>query len=196
MKTFASLFAAFAVLPGILSPALALPNDPLLIVPGKSIGKMALGPNGTEVLKRFGKPAIQDGGMSQTTQVWLGQENRKAALSIHTILNGAIDAKPQEGVTIDEVRTSSSSFHTASGIAVGSTLRQIQHSFPQARRDQESESVVLYVDSRHGIAFEFSNDKPSTRCISITIMTPGDKNIYSGEEVSSLIKEYAPKQKR
>ena len=85
MKPFASLFAALAVLPGILSPALALPNDPLLIVPGKSMGKMALGPNGTEVLKDFGKPAIEDAGMSQTRQVWMGKENRNTTLSIHTV---------------------------------------------------------------------------------------------------------------
>ena len=192
MNKFASFLAAFAVLPGILSPALAMPDDPLLIVPGKSIGKMALGPNGTEVLKRFGKPAIQDGGMSQTTQVWLGQENRKATLSIHTVLNGAIDARPREGITIDEARVSSDSFHTASGIAVGSTLMQIQHSFPQARRDQQNASVVQYVDSRHGIAFAFSNDRPSARCIGITIMIPGEKHIHSGEEVSSLIKKSPP----
>ena len=190
MKTFASLFAAFAVLPGILSPALAMPNDPLLIVPGKSIGKMALGPNGTEVLKDFGKPAIRDAGISQATQVWLGKGNRNTTLSIHTVANGALDAKPQEGVTIDEVRTSSGSFHTASGIAVGSTLRQIQRNFPQARRDQKMRSAVLYVDSRRGIAFEFANDKPNARCIGITILTPGEKRILCGEDVSYLIKEY------
>ena len=133
-------------------------------MPGKSIGD-ALGPNGTEVLKDFGKPAIEDAGMSQTTQVWMGKENWNTKLSIHTVLNGAIDANPQEGVTIDEARTSSSSFHTASGIAVGSTLRQIQHSFPQARRYQEMKPTVLYVDFRRGIAFEFANNKPSARCM-------------------------------
>ncbi len=199
MKTFASLFAAFAVLPGILSPALAMPNDPLLIVPGKSIGKMALGPNGTEALKDFGKPAIQDAGMSQATQVWLGKGNRNTTLSIHSVLNGAIDAKPQEGVTIDEARTSSSSFHTDSGIAVGSTLRQIQHNFPQARRDQKMRSAVLYIDSRRGIAFEFANAKPNARCTGITILTPGTpegKCILCGVGISSLIKENPPTQER
>lgn len=199
MKTFALLFAAFAVLPSILSPALAMANDPLLIVPGKSIGRMALGPNGTEVLKDFGKPAIQDAGMSQTRQVWLGKENRNTTLSIHTIANGALDAKPQEGVTIDEARTSSRNFHTASGIAVGSTLKQIQHSFPQARRYQETKPIVLYVDFRRGIAFEFANNKSSARCIGITILTPGTsegKCILCGEEISSLMKEYPPTQER
>ena len=199
MKTFVSLLAAFAVLPGILSPALAIPGDPQLIVPGKRIGKMALGLNGTEVLKDFGKPAIQDAGMSQSTQVWVGNGNRNTTLSIHTVANGALDVRPQEGVTIDEVRISSSSFHTASGIAIGSTLRQIQNSFPQARRYQEMKPIVLYIDFRRGIAFEFANNKPGARCTGITILTPEmpkGKCILCGEGIASLIKGNTPTQKR
>ena len=196
MNKFASLFAAFAVLPGLLSPALAMPGNATLIVPGKSIGKMALGPDGAEVLEGFGEPDIRDVGMSQTRQVWLGKGNRDTTLCIHTVANGALDAKPQEGMTIDAVRTSSGSFHTVSGIAVGSTLMQIQHSFPHARRVQARGSSVVYEDSQRGIAFEFAHDRATARCIGITVLTPGEKDIISGEAISSLVSEHHPKRER
>jgi hypothetical protein len=167
-----------------------LTGDSLFIVPGKSIGKMALGPNGTEVLKRFGSPDIRDAGMMQTRQVWLSKGNRNATLYIHTTANGAIDEQPENGVSIDVVRTSSSSFHTTTDIAVGSTRTQVLRSFPRARWDQELKNAVVYSDPRKGIAFEFPNDSATARCIGISIFIPGDSKIILSDDVSRLIKDY------
>ena len=151
MKKFASLFAALTVLSGLISPSLAKSGDPMIIAPGKRIGKMALGPNGAETLKRFGQPDIRDAGMMQTRQVWLTKGNRNATLYIHTTANGAIDEKPDNGVSIDIVRTSSGIFHTTSGIGVGSTRTQIMHTFPRARRDKDINGTIIYLDPRQGI---------------------------------------------
>ena len=192
MKKFASIFAALAVLTGRVMPSPAQSVNPLLITPGKSIGKLALGPNGLQTLKRLGEPAIRDAGMSQTRQVWVSKGNRNTTLYIHTIANGAIQAKPEKGVSIDVAHTSSGNFHTASGIAVGSALTQVQRAFPRARRDQEFKEAIIYSDPGKGIAFEFASDRGSARCIGITIFIPGDRKIIRSEEVSNLIKNNQP----
>lgn len=194
MKKLKPLFAAFAALGGLLTaPALASkPGDAWLITPGKGIGKMALGPNGTEVLKTFPEPDIPDFTLGQTTQIWFGRKNRNTTLSIHTVSNGAIDAKPGSGDTIKTVRTSSGRFHTASGISVGSTLARIQDVFPQMRRDQERKDSVIYADARRGIAFEFASDKATARCVAISVFTPGDSYILDAEYVSMLIRDHLP----
>ena len=153
---------------------------------------MALGPNGAQTLKRFGEPAIRDAGMSQTRQVWVSKENRNATLYIHTTANGAREEKPQEGVSIDVVHTTSGSFRTAAGIAVGSTRTQIQRSFPQARRDGSFKEAVIYTDTRKGIAFEFANDRGSAPCIGITLFISGDAKIVRNEDVLRLIKDNQP----
>ncbi len=188
MNKFVSMCAALGILLGTLSPSLANSGDSMLIVPGKSLGKMALGPSGMEVLKRFGKPDIQDAGMMQTRQVWRGKGNGNATLFIHTTANGAIDAKPETGITIDEARTSSGSFHTASGIAVGSMLTQVRQVFPQARREREPSHTVLYSDPHTGIAFEFAGDKAAARCVGITVFTPRKGSAVSSKNVSWLNK--------
>ena len=181
MKKFASIFAALAVLSGLISPSLAKSGDPMIIAPGKRIGKMALGPNGAETLKRFGQPDIRDAGMMQTRQVWLTKGNRNATLYIHTTANGAIDEKPDNGVSIDIVRTSSGIFHTTAGIRVGSTRTQVLRSFPRARRAHEIKEAVIYSEPRKGIAFEFANDSATARCIGITVFIPGDSQIIRGQ---------------
>lgn len=189
MKRFASMFAVLAALLGMISPALAKPAHSALIVPGRSIGKMSLGPNGTAVLKRFRKPDIADSGMSQTRQVWLVKGNRKATLFIHTSANGALDVKPENGVTIDTIRTSSPSFRTVSGVAVGSTLAQVRRHFPRVRRNRASNHAVIYSDPRRGIAFEFASNMATAHCIGITVFRPGHNHIVTREDVSRLIND-------
>ncbi len=196
MKNFASIFASIMVLSGLVSPSLAKTSDPITITPGKRIGKMALGTNGAKTLKRFGQPDILDAGMSQTRQVWLTKGDHNATLYIHTIANGAIDEKPDNGVSIDIVRTSSSSFHTTAGIAVGSTRAQVLRSFPQARLARETKETVIYCEPRKGIAFEFANDSATARCIGITIFIPGDSQIIQSQDVSRLIKDNQPQRLR
>ena len=64
----ASVFALFAATP---FRAAAEPTKYQLIVPGKSIGKTPLGPNGAAYLKNLPKPNASDDGMSQNRLVWI-----------------------------------------------------------------------------------------------------------------------------
>src|ERR1700744_1248125 len=93
------------MLPGVTS-VLAGPGA-ASIIPGTSIFGIALGPNGVQELKKLGKPYRIDSGMSQRREVWKMPRpgDRFDTLFIHTVNNGAIDAQPADGVTIDLIRT-------------------------------------------------------------------------------------------
>lgn len=190
---FISILVIFAVYHGMKSPCFASQKFSSLIVAGKRIGRMVLGPNGYAILKHFSKPNINDAGMSQTRQVWMGKGDSHATLFIHTTANGAIDAKPENGITIDLIRTSSRSFHTASGISVHSTLAQVKHVFPQVHRSHLKSSSVIYVDRQHGIAFEFTRDVDSARCIAIAVFPPRHPYIVTSADVNRLIRDNVSK---
>ncbi len=185
---YATMFATIAVFMSLVFPAVAAPTDPLLIVPGHRIGKLVLGSNGAAVLKRFGKPDIVDAGMSQTRQVWLTKGSAQPTLFLHTVSNSVINAKPVQGVTIDEIRATSQAFHTSSGISTGTMLAQIRRSFPNARLDKGDATAVIYSDPRKGIAFEFSHDAPTARCIGITVFLPKRGHPVSSKVVSNLLR--------
>jgi hypothetical protein len=192
---FASIITTFAVFLSIMSPAVGAPSDPSLIVPGKRIGKLVLGPNGGASLEHVGEPDIMDAGMSQTKQVWLVKGNRRATLFIHTISNSALGVNPENGVTITEIRVSSHAFRTRTGISVGSTLAQVRRSFSQASCGNAGRGTVIYSDTRRGIAFEFANNKPTARCIGITVFSPGGGFTFTGKDVSNLVRDYQSSRK-
>ena len=168
--------------------AAAAGTDETSIVPGASIAGVTLGPNGVPELKKLGKPYRVDRGMSQTRQVWkrLRPDGRLETFFIHTVNNGAIDAHPVDGVTIDLIRSTNAQFRTAGGIAVGSTLQQIRESFPAVAPVEGTPTI--FDDVKRGIAFEFS-DAPAAHsiCIGIMVHPPGQSNIATQEQVAEVL---------
>jgi hypothetical protein len=159
------------------APARAVSAD-RLIVPGRGVGKLRLGPDGVANLQRLRRSDFGDVGMSQTRQVWVSKSKRHDTLYLHTVSNGALDVHPIRGVTIDRVRVSSPWFHTRGGLSVGSTLAQARRRYPDLRREPQRDvtgATVLYDVPRKGIAFEFRQAAPTAHCIGITVYTPGNK---------------------
>jgi hypothetical protein len=158
------------------------------VVPGQSLGGIALGPNGLEELKKLGKPYRIDRGMSQTRQVWkwFKPGGRFDTFFVHTVNNGATDAQPSDGVTIDLIRTTATRFKTADGIAAGSTLEQIRKSFPDAAPADDTPTVLD--DVKRGIAFEFS-EAPTNQsiCIAVMVHTPGQSNFATQQQVAEVL---------
>jgi hypothetical protein len=157
------------------------------LIPGQSLGGIALGPNGLEELKKLGKPFRIDSGMSQTRQIWkwFRPGGRFDTFFVHTVSNGAIDAQPPDGVTIDLIRTTATRFKTADGIAAGSTLGQIRKSFPNAVPVDGTPTVLDDVNS--GIAFEFSAAPSSqSACIAVMVHTPGQSNFATQQQVAEV----------
>jgi hypothetical protein len=185
MRTIRVLLLAM-MLPGVV-PIFAGPGT-ASIVPGVSIFGIALGPDGAQELKKLGKPYRIDSGMSQRREVWKLPRpgDRFDTLFIHTVNNGAIDAQPADGVTIDLIRTTAIRFKTEQGIGVGSTLQQIRKSFPEAGPVDGVPTILD--DVKRGIAFEFSQ-APSDQSTSIAIMvhTPGQSNFVTQQQVSEVM---------
>jgi hypothetical protein len=158
------------------------------VVPGQSLGGIALGPNGLEELKKLGKPYRIDRGMSQTRQVWkwFKPGGRFDTFFVHTVNNGATDAQPSDGVTIDLIRTTATRFKTADGIAAGSTLEQIRKSFPDAAPADGTPTVLD--DVKRGIAFEFSEAQTNQSiCIAVMVHTPGQSNFATQQQVAEVL---------
>lgn len=172
--------------------------DSFLIVPGRSIGRTALGPNGAAELSRLPKASASDNGMQQTRLVWASPASRDT-LYIHGINNSVEDdLKPTGGTSLNEIRVTSRRFHTANGISTASTLAQVRRRFPDARRRFPDARPMggapnLYDDKRHGIAFEFAQPVlPSSRCIGVSVIKPlphgsGD-GVTAQSEVDNLLR--------
>jgi hypothetical protein len=183
----AAAFALFTVAP---FEAGAEPAGAELIVPGKSIGRTHLGPNGAAYIKSLPKPKASDPGMSQNRLVWTsGKAPDINTLFIHTTANGATDAKPSDGVTIDEIRITSKEFQTREGSKCGSTLAEIRKAFPEIQLAPDTSGSV-YVDAAHGIAFEFAEAaKDDSPCIAITVFLPNVVRFSRQEQIAGLLKD-------
>ena len=182
---FVKVILLASLLP-LLHNAVAGPED-LSIVPGASIAGMHLGPNGLQELKKLGKPYRIDRGMSQTRQVWKWSrpEGRIETFFVHTVNNGAMDAQPADGVTIDLIRVSIARFKTAGGVGVGSTLDQIRKSFPNISPPEGAPTV--FDDRKEGIAFEFSTAPVGhSVCIAVMVHPPGQSNVATQEQVAEV----------
>jgi hypothetical protein len=184
------LASAFALFAAASFGAGAEPAEEQLIAPGKSIGKTHLGPNGTAYLKDLPKPNASDPGMSQNRLIWTsGKAPEINTLFIHTVANGVIDAKPEEGVTIDEIRVTSKEFETREEIKCGSTLAEIRKVFPEIRPAADSHGSI-YQDAVHGIAFEFMEEaKEDSFCIAITVFAPNAARITNRDQIAGLLKD-------
>lgn len=165
------------------------PAHDFLIVPGHSIGRTALGPNGSAELKLLPPPAANDNGMNQNYNVWISRKaGRTDTLFIHDTNNGALDnVKPTNGATIDTIRITSPQFHTQDGISTRSTLAEVRRRFPNARADKFTPQV--YDDLRHGIAFEFTQPiNPASRCRAISVQSPGSHHAMTTQsQVEDLL---------
>jgi len=183
----ASAFTLFAV---ASFGADAEPAQEQLIVPGKSIGKTHLGADGAAYLKDLPKPNASDPGMSQNRLIWTsGKAPEINTLFIHTVANGVIDAKPSDGVTIDEIRITSKDFQTREEIKCGNTLAEIRKAFPEIQPVADS-SGSIYQDAAHGIAFEFTEAaKDDAFCIAITVFKPNAARITNRDQVANLLKD-------
>jgi hypothetical protein len=163
-------------------------------IPGVAMGNIRLGPDGAETLRKLPKPYASDAGMSQTRQVWRSAKPGALfdILFIHTTSNGVIDAQPPDGVTIDLIRATAKRFRTSQGISVGSTLEQIQKSFPDAAPVDNVPTV--YDAAKEGIAFEFEH-QPSAQsaCIAIMVHPRGQSRIATQENVAAVMEESGKK---
>ena len=140
-------------------------NKELLIVPGKRLGDLYLGKEATVTLKdSLGEPLHQDSAMGKSSQTFRLKNKdlngNDAILSIFTAIRmdgGNTDGKHR----LQAVRTNSTTFATEQGLKVGSTFKEIQHSFKLQKLGEFTKNGNTYslYDTEDGIAFEVNKDK-------------------------------------
>jgi hypothetical protein len=128
-------------------------DQSLLLVPGKSAGKVNIGQNAEEVYVLFGKADAGDAAMQKSVAIWYKNHDPKSlSTSIYTVR----DTGDNPAARIKQVRVTSPKFKTKENIGVSSTLGEIQNKYSVTKlTDVTGRGEVLEMyDHLAGIAFE------------------------------------------
>ncbi|XZF15133.1 hypothetical protein ACTHGU_03280 [Chitinophagaceae bacterium MMS25-I14] len=141
----------------------------MLIVPGRSAGKTALGENMDSVLQILGKPDDEDAAMGKAMYVWYRNHNKNSyETNIYTSRQMGMD----ETSRVRQIRVSSPDFKTAAGLHVGSYLKDLQIACKlkkAASYTKAGKRFTIY-ESADGIAFETG---PDNICVAVIVMEAG-----------------------
>lgn len=148
------------------------PAGAWMIRPGQGIGKVGLGDNFPDVVKRIGEPSHNPGdGDAAMGHIWLVWRGAKGGeLDVYTV-RGADDSASNPQAFVRQIRVTSTSFHTSRDLRVGMPLAEVAKRDRAAKRVHLSSTACVYDDERSGIAFEFrrSAEKGDWRCFAITV---------------------------
>ena len=146
------------------------------IVPGESIGKIKLGADADGLEKILSKPDASNAAMGKAWLTWKGkrdEHNNATELNVYTTYK---DSTMQEK-TVQQVRTTSSSFSTAEGLRVYASLEEISAKFPgikkRARYNKDGRDIFIYDEKKKGIAFEIAKANDQQICTGIIVHPKG-----------------------
>ncbi len=146
-----------------LLPAQQKEGNPL-IVPGKSVGEIALGMENPEIYQRLGKSAVGDAAMGRYWDGWFGKKEgggRGAELNIRS----GHSAEHDKDAAAEAIRVESPFFHTKEGIGTQSSVAEVWKAFPNliyTGGDPNNEAVEVYEDDARGMAIEVRRTFTST----------------------------------
>jgi hypothetical protein len=129
-----------------------------LVVPGQRVGKVKLGEE-ISSLEVLGPSDASDAAMGKAWLTWKGrrdEHNNATELNVYTTYRD----NTMKEKTVQQIRTTSSSFSTANNIHVYSSLENIQQQFPLLKKtasyNEEGRQVFIYDAVEKGIAFEIA----------------------------------------
>jgi hypothetical protein len=128
-------------------------DQSLLLVPGKSAGKVNIGQNAEEVYVLFGKADAGDAAMQKSVAIWYKNHDPKSfSTSVYTVR----DTGDNPAARIKQVRVTSPEFKTKENIGVSSTLGEIQNKYSVTKLTDVTDrgEVLEMYDNLAGIAFE------------------------------------------
>jgi hypothetical protein len=147
-----------------------------LIVPGESIGRIKLGTDAAGLEKILHKPDLSNAAMGKAWLTWKGkrdEHNNATELNVYTTYK---DSTMQEK-TVQQIRTTSSSFSTADSLHVYASLEEISAKFPgikkRARYNEDGRDIIIYDDKKRGIAFEIAGANKQQICTGIIVHPKG-----------------------
>lgn len=146
-----------------------------LIVAGKGIGLTSIDQKADEAMKHLGPPATQDAAMGKELATWYSIRGKDTVseVNIFFVTNMGAD---DEAKRVNHIRVTSSFFTTAILVGTGSGMNDVQQNFPGIKKiasytsPKTKNRVLIYDDSKSGIAFEIENGK----CVGITVHKPGE----------------------
>ena len=128
----------------------------LLLIPGVSAGKVAIGQDAEEVYTLLGKADAGDAAMQKSVAIWYKDHDPKSfATSIYTVR----DTGDNPAARIQQIRVSSPSFSTQDSMGVSSKLEAIQKKYEVTKlTDVNTDGSIFEIyDSLKGIAFEIQD---------------------------------------
>lgn len=123
------------------------------IIPGKSIGRIAIGDN-AEALSSLGNPDMTDSAMGKSWATWYSKDEARNELNVFTTyLNDEL-----KGKVVTLIRVTSPEFKVKNGIGPGSSSEEILKFYPKtqivASFYSTNKKSKLAESNQDGIAFE------------------------------------------
>jgi hypothetical protein len=141
-------------------PAPAVPEK-LLVIPGQSIGHIALAQNSETLEPILGKPDLSDAAMGKAWLTWFSKVSGSVTGNELNVYTTYKDNEMREKV-VRQIRITSRDFRTADGLHTGKPLADFQKIHPDLKLvgqyDHETSTPIsVYDDAEAGIAYEFEN---------------------------------------
>lgn len=145
-------------------PAGAFPeySGDLMIVPGKSIDKVFLGQDMSEVFKLLGNPSDGDAAMGKSWGIWYlrdSTDTRKGELSVYSSYKDSTMSSKD----VKQIVVSATNYRTDKGLRIGVSLDEIKAVFPNVKKAAvylnavKKDSLIVYDVEEEGIAFDVRN---------------------------------------
>jgi hypothetical protein len=159
------------------------PATSQLIVPGESIGNISIGTDATDLETLLGKPDASDAAMGKAWLTWNGkrdEHNNVTSLNIYTTYK---DSSMRQK-TVQQIRTTSSSFSTVEDLHVYASLETIKDKFSaikkRAHYTDEGTDIIIFDEQQKGIAFEIVAASGQQICTGIIVHKKGEAvtNVY------------------
>jgi len=162
---------------------LAAPGPRYLVVPGRSLGTIALGTDPLKSLAALGPPSHTEGALGESWNTWVGKEivagNRPSQLDVFWARPaGAAPSSPVR--TVQLIRATSPAFQLANGLRIGSPVADIARLYPHYDKAFNlqlgtEEPRSLMDEPTAGVGFELSRPErgKSAAIVAIIVHTPG-----------------------
>lgn len=189
-KIAALTFSVFTLLP--LAQGADSSKNVTLIVPGESIGILKLGDRTDASDKALGEPDYGDMAMGKGVSIWyLGAKKGDKGHQFHRPDElGCWIHRDDEGhhYLITQAQVTSPKYHTAGGIAPGSSLVAIMAAYPDVKLSGDQDDakswppygpVEIQEDTKAGIAFVIR--KSDSVCIEVIVKEKGVEGVRNPE---------------
>ena len=148
----------------------------IMIIAGKSIGKVTLGTEASALENLLGKPDLSDAAMGKAWLTWKGKRDSHNNLPELNIYITYRDTSMREKI-VRQIRTTSPDFSTGNGLSVYSSFDKLRKEFPGIKKvagyQEDGREILMFDDRDKGIAFEFAIAGRELICTGIIVHEKG-----------------------